>query len=83
VYVKSFGGDGCGDGKGKDDEACAVTSIYAGRVPLSTGEEVVGMLASAGCRKKHWSEEFGMGLSWGFPSASMSLRSRNFFEGLG
>jgi hypothetical protein len=83
VYVQSFGGDGCGDGKGKDDEACAVTSIYAGRVPLSTGEEVVGMLASAGVSEEALVRGVRNGTILGFPDCVNEFEVKKFFRRIG
>jgi hypothetical protein len=83
VYVQSFGGDGCGDGKGKDDEACAVTSIYAGRVPLSTGEEVVGMLASAGVSEEALVRGVRNGTILGLPDCVNEFEVKKFFRRIG
>lgn len=49
VYLEKFdSGEHDFEDNGTASQVCAVNSMYAHRVPLSTEDEVVGMLASAG-----------------------------------
>jgi hypothetical protein len=48
VYLERYEAETSHVSQTESDHACAVTSMYAHRVPLSTEDEIVGMLASAG-----------------------------------
>jgi hypothetical protein len=79
VYQQTFvGSGGCGG-----EEAYAVTSMYASRVPLSSGEEVIGMLVSAGVTEEALVKGVRQGSIKGLPPGINETEVRRFFEKTG
>ena len=79
VYQQSFQKDECADG----DQAMAVTSMYASRVPLSSGEELIGMLASAGVTEEALVKGVREGSIKGLPHGINENEVRRFFLRVG
>ena len=52
IYEESFGHDEY-DGQTTDEQAFAVTSMYTSRVPMSSADDIIGMLVSACVKEEH------------------------------
>ena len=65
------------------DQACAVTSMYAHRVPLSTEDEVVGMLASAGVSEAALIKGIKNKTIAGLPITVTQEHVKGYFEKIG
>jgi hypothetical protein len=79
VYQQTFGGAP----ESGDDKAYAVTSMYASRVPLSSGEEVIGMLVSAGVTEESLVKGVNEGSIKGLPRGINETEVRRFFQRVG
>jgi hypothetical protein len=72
-----------GTDSGSVDHACAVTSMYAHRVPLSTEDEVVGMLASAGVTEAALVKGIQNKTIAGLPVTVTTAHVKGYFQKIG
>jgi hypothetical protein len=84
VYLEKFD---CGEQEntpqGDQDHVCAVTSMYAHRSPLSTEDEVVGMLATAGVSQDALMRGIKNKTIAGIPASVTVAHVKGYFEKIG
>lgn len=66
-----------------EEQACAVSSMYAHRVPLSTEDEVVGMLASAGVTQEALIRGIKNKTIAGIPASVTVEHVKGYFDKIG
>ena len=82
VYTEEFG-DGETESESTQENACAVNSMYASRVPFATENQVIGMLVSAGVTQKALLEGIQQKSIQGLPEGVTEAQVNKYFREVG